>query len=168
MLVQFREAALCVVEFRRSDTAEKIMKLDYLSLKNVYNSLRYVKKQLKYRSLRIEEEWWIAKKLARLVGGFDYAYDNGLEVPAGLKKFYEIYRNNGIVAMLEKIREWLGINGELWRYIIRKLVMVYNLKLGILEYKYGLRRNPKNIIIKGVNDRCCEYSIEKFMPMRTN
>ena len=157
-----------MVEIEKTNTVDKVRRLGYLSLKNIYNSLRYVKKQIKYRSLSREEEWWLARKLARLVGGFDYAYDNGLEVPAGLKKFYEIYRNNGVAAMLEKIKEWLGISGELWRYIVRKLVVVYNLKLGILEYKYGLRKIPKNVIIKGVNDRCCEYSIEKFIPIRIN
>ena len=157
-----------MVEIEKTNTVDKVRRLGYLSLKNIYNSLRYVKKQIKYRSLSREEEWWLARKLARLVGGFDYAYDNGLEVPVGLKKFYEIYRNNGVAAMLEKIKEWLGISGELWRYIVRKLVVVYNLKLGILEYKYGLRKIPKNVIIKGVNDRCCEYSIEKFIPIRIN
>ena len=81
-----------------------------------------------------------------------------------MKRFYEVYKDEGIGAMLEKLREWIGIDECEWRDIVRKLVLVYNIKSVYLEYKYGLRRIPRNVIVREINDNHAVRDLSEYIP----
>jgi len=138
---------------KRSVSGDKILRRDYLRLRNVYSSLRYIRKQTKYRRLHDGDLWLLVKKIAIMLNGFEYAEKNGLDVPDGLKRFYEVYKSKGIGEMLERVREHLGIEDVAWKFVVRRLVLVYNIRSVWLEYKYGLKKIPKRTIIAGINDR---------------
>ena len=163
----FDEAVGKVVKYERCDSGTKLRRLDYLSLRNVYNSLRFVKRHLMYRSLSREEEWWFAKKIVRMINGFEYAMERGLEIPSGLRRFFEAYRDEGIGALLDRLKEWLGIDEGCWRRIVKKLVLAFGVRSVYLEYKYRLKKVPRGVVIEGVNDSRSR-SIDSYIPAVNN
>ena len=96
-------------------------------LRSVYNYLRYVRIQSKYRSLD-KEKWRIAERIALLVLGFEYAKKYNLIVPPGLRKLYQLYLARGVDAVLREVRE---------KYLNRLLDYVFESILRIV-YPRGL------------------------------
>jgi len=150
----FDEAVERVIDayrLRGVDT-EKVLRNEYYGLRSVYNTLRYIRIQMRYRKLEDEDLWLLSRKLASMINGFAYAEKNGLEVPDGLKRFYYAFRKDGADIMLEEVKAWLGIGEDEWRVVVRRLVLYYGVRSLFLEFKYGLREIPRNTIIEGVND----------------
>jgi len=161
----FGDAVNEIIKYEKHDSAIKIMKRDYYSLKNVYNSLRYIRKQLKYRRIDKDEEWWIAKKIAKMISGFEYAHKNNLEVPSGIKTFYQIYISEGAGELIEYIRKYLNVDRKTWRRIVMKLVYAYSIKSMYLMYSYRLVKIPRDVVIEGINDANVD-SIDKYVKFR--
>jgi len=94
----------------------------YSMLKNVYNSLRYARTQLRYG--RQPDKWWLLKKLVILVNGFACARRSGLSVPIGLRKAFEAYVNGGVKSLLEYIRNRYlqNIDGKVWGFVRRRVI----------------------------------------------
>jgi len=100
----------------------KVQRATYATLKSVYNSLRYCKTQLRYG--RQPDRWWLLKKLVYLVNGFACARWSGQSVPVGLKCAYEKYVSEGVVGMLEYIKDRYlqNIDGEVWSFVRRYVI----------------------------------------------
>jgi len=146
----------------RSVDSEKILKSEYYKLKSVYNSLRYFRIQLKYRRIDDRELWLLSKKLVSMINGFIYVEKNGLDVPDGLKRFYYVFRKDGVGIMLEEVKTWLGIGEDDWMRVVRKLIFVYSIRSPFLEFRYGLRKISKNVVIKGINDWKYKSNLSKY------
>ena len=103
----------------------KVWRWMYGKLRSVYNSLRYCRVQLRYG--RGVDEWWLYKKLVYLVSGFEYARLEGKDVPAGLKRMYEVYLISGIRGLLEYVysRYLSGLDPGVWRNIKRRIKRVF-------------------------------------------
>ena len=52
------------------------------------------------------------KKIVAMLNGFKYAEERRLNVSDGLKRFYRLYRERGIVDILEELKRWLRIGEE--------------------------------------------------------
>lgn len=133
--------------------ARRYMRLSYLTLRGIYNSLRYIKKQVRFRQLHDGDIDLIVRKIVMMVNGFRYAEEEGLDVPDGLKKLYRVYWERGVGGILEWLKEWWGIDDDTMKRIVERVMKIYNIYCGILEYKYGLRPIDRKMIIVGVNDK---------------
>ena len=112
-----------IERFTKSDHSSYVLDLRkvrfsmYNRLRNVYNSLRYCRVQLRYGHQ--PEKWWLIKKFVFLINGFEYAKWEKLSVPIGLKRVFEKYVNCGLEEMLRYIynRYLQGIDKEIWEFI---------------------------------------------------
>jgi len=100
----------------------KVQRGMYIMLKSVYNSLRYCRTQLKYG--RQPDRWWLLKKLVYLVNGFACARRSKSAVPLGLRRAYEKYVIEGVVGMLEYIKDRYlqGIDPEVWAFVRSRIL----------------------------------------------
>jgi len=103
----------------------------YNMLRCVYNSLRYVRKQLKHNNQ--PDRWWFVKKFVYLINGFEYARLNNMSVPSGLKKCFRIYCNEGLLSLLEYVyNKYLqGVDPKVWKFIMLYIYRVVRGWLGI-------------------------------------
>jgi len=117
---QFSSGCVVVVD------VGKVWKWMYDKLKNIYNSLRYCRIQLKYGRGSFDD-WWLYKKLVWLISGFEYARLEGRSVPPGLKRMYEVYLNSGVRGLLEYVhsRYLNGLDPSRWRDIKRRIKRVF-------------------------------------------
>jgi len=160
----FDEAVERVVgaTWRYGVDAEKVLRSEYYRLRSVYNSLRYIRVQLRYRRLDDRDLWLLTRKLASMINGFEYAERNCLDVPDGLKRFYYVFRDEGVGEMLERVKSWLNIADDDWSYVVRRLILHYGVRSLFLEFKYGLRKIPKGVIIRGINDWRDRANLTKY------
>jgi len=145
--------------------AEKVVRGDYFRLRSVYNSLRFIRVQLRYRRLGDRDLWLLARKLAVMVNAFTYADKNGLDVLDGLKRFYRVFKGGGVDEMLEAVKSSLGIGDDDWGRVVRRLA-VCGVRSLFLEYKYKLRKVPKGVVIVGVNDWRNRADLTKYLSTR--
>jgi hypothetical protein len=150
----FDDAVHLVIDVNRSTRYERTKELmgsAYRGLRGVYNSLRYARKQLKYRRLRRDELWWLAKKVASMMNGFEYAHMRGLDVPIGLKRFYRRWLDEGIYGLLEELKMWLGLPDQDYYELVKLLAFAYNVRAlrglaEFLEFRRRPRRERKKIV----------------------
>jgi len=110
-----------VREFERgwlSVDTHRVRGVAYSRLRNVYNSLRYVKRQLKYGNQ--PEKWWLLGKLVLLANAFSFAKVENLPVPPGLKRMFRVYASEGLRGLLPYIqRRYLeGLDPEVWGFVV--------------------------------------------------
>ena len=89
----------------------------YNRLRNVYNSLRYCRVQLRYG--RQPENWWLVKKLVFLVNGFERTRWEDLPVSAGLRTAFKVYVTKGLKGLMSYVsdRYLRGLNPLIWSFM---------------------------------------------------
>ena len=103
----------------------KFMRSMYNRLRNVYGSLRYCRRQLRYGNQ--PNKWWLAEKLLYLASGFEYARLEGAPVPHGLKRMFRVYASEGLRGLLAFVRgRYLSnLDPETWDFIRRRLRLLW-------------------------------------------